>query len=86
MYPGGRRSLRFMRNFLHISTGNHSGMIVNYVTVGCCIKCVLCEPIIECLVVDISMYVSVVYIYRRKRRKKTWEWIALLSSNFLFEH
>ena len=59
-----------MRNFRHISTGNHSGMIVNYVTVGCCIKYVLCEPIIECLVVDIRMIVSVVFIYGKNGGKK----------------
>jgi hypothetical protein len=66
MCPRGRESLRCMRNFLHISLGNHSGMIVNYVTVWCCIKYVLCEPIIEYLVVDIRMNVSMVYIYGKK--------------------
>jgi hypothetical protein len=45
-------------------------MIVNYVTVGCCIKYVLCEPIIECLVVDIRTNVSVVYIYEKKTGEK----------------
>jgi len=57
---------------------------VNYVTVGCCIKYVLCEPIIECLVVDIRMIVSVIYIYGKNGEKK-WEWIALLSSNFFLD-
>jgi len=75
-----------MGNFLHISTGNHSGRIVNYVTVVCCIICVLCEPIIEYLVVDLRMTVSVIYIYGGKTGGRAWEWIALLSSNFLFVH
>jgi hypothetical protein len=53
--------LRGMRNFLHISKGNHSGMIVNYVTVVCCVICVLCEPIIEYLVVDIRMFLWLIF-------------------------
>jgi hypothetical protein len=60
-----------MRNFRYISTGNPSGVIVNYVTVGCCIKYVLCEPIIECLVVDIRTNVSVVRIYGIKNGEKS---------------
>ena len=74
-----------MRNFLHISTGNHSGMIVNYVTAGCCIKYVLCEPIIEYLVADIRMNVSVVYIYGKKKTGgKRENGLLYRLSSFLF--
>jgi len=59
-------------------------MIVNYVTAGCCIKYVLCEPIIEYLVADIKMNVSVVYIYGKKRGEKRENGLLYCLSNFLF--
>ena len=80
----GRQSLRCMRNFLHISTANHSIMLVNCVTVGCCVKYVLYEPIIEYLVAVIRMNVSVLCIYGGKKGKNVRiNWSTVCPTSFL---